>query len=222
MGVTRDFGGSPMGSRSPFAHVPFDAGSGPDLALAASRAPHAVALIPEVRAAVHSIDPDQPVEDLETMAVALADWSSPARFVAILMGALAAVALALSAIGTYGVIAYGVSQRTRELGIRLALGATSQQIRRMVTGSALRLGVIALLLGVPGAWATTRALDGVLFGTSTSPTDPVVFSLTALILLAVALLASWHPRAASPASIPPSPSARSTCYSATLCLPLWR
>ena len=191
-GVVRDFGGGPMSrGGSPFAYVPFDAGTGSDLAVTAHRPQNAAALIPEIRAAVHAADPDQPVEDVKTMQAALADWASPARFVAILMTALASVALALASIGTYGVIAYGVSQRTRELGIRVALGASSRQISRMVTGSALRLGVIALLIGIPGAWATTRALEGILFGTS--PTDPVVFSLAPVILLAVAALASWHP-----------------------------
>ena len=192
MGVVRDFGGSPLGRGShPFAYVPFDAGTGGDLAIIASRNTEAAALIPEIRAAVRAADPDQAVEDVKTMAAAFRDWASPARFVAILMTALACVALALASIGTYGVIAYGVSQRTRELGIRVALGATTRQIGRMVMGAALRLGLIALTIGIPGAWATTRALEGVLFGTS--PTDAVVFSTTPLILLAVAALASWHP-----------------------------
>jgi predicted permease len=192
VGVVRDFGGSPLGrERAAFAYVPFDAGRGRDVAITAMRHGNAAALIPEVRAAVRAVDPDQPVEDVKTMAEALAAWASPARFVAIMMSALAAVALALAAIGTYGVIAYGVLQRMRELGIRVALGATARQIGRMVTMSAVRLGVVALLFGIPGAWAVTRTLEGVLFGTS--PTDPVVFSVAPLILLAVAALASWHP-----------------------------
>lgn len=192
VGVVRDFGGSPLGRGGhPFAYVPFDAGAGRDLAVIASRATDAAALIPEIRAAVRAVDPDQPVEDAKTMEAALRDWASPARFVAILMTALAIVALTLASIGTYGVIAYGVSQRTRELGIRVALGATTRQIGRMVVGAAVRLGMIALSIGIPGAWATTRALEGILFGTS--PTDPLVFSTVPLILLAVAGLASWHP-----------------------------
>ena len=158
------------------------------------------ALIPEIRAAVSAVDPDQPVEDVKTMESALRDWASPARFVAILMTALASVALALASIGTYGVIAYGVSQRTRELGIRVALGATTRHIGRMVVGGALRLGLIALLIGIPGAWATTRALEGVLFGTS--PTDPLVFTIAPLLLVAVAALPAGTPRAAPRASIP--------------------
>jgi ABC-type antimicrobial peptide transport system permease subunit len=111
--------------------------------------------------------------------------------------ALAAIALGLAATGTYGVIAYGVSQRTRELGIRIALGASGRQIGRMVTRSALRMAVVALAVGIPGAFATTRLLEGVLFGTS--PTDPLVFALATGGLVLVALGAAWHParRAAS-------------------------
>lgn len=192
VGVVRDFGGSPLGrGRHPFAYVPFDAGTGRDLAVTVVRTTNASALIPEIRAAVRAVDPDQPVEDVKTMEAALRDWASPARFVAILMTALAIVALTLASIGTYGVIAYGVSQRTRELEIRVALGATTRQIGRMVMGAAVWLGVIALFIGIPGAWATARALEGILFGTS--PTDPLVFSTVPLILLAVAGLASWHP-----------------------------
>ena len=149
------------------------------------------ALFSEVRAAVRAADPDQPLESLQTAEQMMAAWASPARFIGLLMSALAALALGLAAMGTYGVIAYGVSQRTRELGIRIALGASGRQIGRMVTGSALRLAVFALLLGVPGAFSTTRMLEGVLFGTS--PTDPVVFALAMLGLVAVALGASWYP-----------------------------
>ena len=207
IGVVRDFGGGPLGrDRHPFAYVPFDSlrslranasesrrspGAGLDVSIAARTSGHVTALFSEVRSAVRAADPDQPLESLQTAEQMMADWASPARFIGLLMSALAALALGLAAMGTYGVIAYGVSQRTRELGIRIALGASGRQIGRMVTASALRLAVFALLLGVPGAFATTRMLEGVLFGTS--PTDPVVFALAILGLVAVALGASWYP-----------------------------
>jgi putative ABC transport system permease protein len=126
-----------------------------------------------------------------TMEQAFARWSQPARFVALLMTSLAAVALLMAAMGTFGVIAYGVSQRTREIGVRLALGATSRQIESLVASGGLKLTAAGLAFVLVGAWASTRALEGVLFGTS--PTDPTVFAAVSATLAIVALLASWLP-----------------------------
>jgi ABC-type antimicrobial peptide transport system permease subunit len=114
-----------------------------------------------------------------------------ARFVAMLMGSLAGVALLLASIGTYGVIAFMVSQRAREIGIRIALGASSRQVQVLMARSGLRMAMSGILIGVPAALLSTRALAGVLFGTS--PTDPLVFALVTMTLAAVALLASWLP-----------------------------
>ncbi len=192
IGVVRDFGGGPLGGgRAPFAYVRFESSTGRDVSIAASTSGDVTALMSEVRSAVRAADPDQPLEGLQTAARMMASWASPARFIGLVMGALALVALGLAAMGTYGVIAYGVSQRTRELGIRIALGASGAQLGRMVTRSALRLAVVALALGIPGAFATTRMLEGVLFGTS--PTDPLVFALATVGLVGVALAASWYP-----------------------------
>ena len=192
IGVVRDFGGGPLGrGPSPFAFIRFESSRGRDVAVIASTTGDVPALMAEVRAAVRAADPDQPLEDLQTAGQMLANVASPARFIGILMGALAAVALGLAAMGTYGVIAYGVSQRTRELGIRIALGASGRQIGRMVTRSAMRIAALALALGIPGAFATTRLLEGVLFGTS--PTDPLVFALATCGLVLVALGAAWQP-----------------------------
>ena len=192
IGVVRDFGGGPLGhGPTPFAFVPFDSSQGDEVAVVASTSGDVPSLMSEVRAAVRAADPDQPLENLQTAAQMMASMASPARFIGILMAALAAVALGLAAMGTYGVIAYGVSQRTREIGIRIALGASGRQIGRMVTRSAVRMAALALALGIPGAFATTRLLEGVLFGTS--PTDPLVFSLAPFGLVAVAIGASWQP-----------------------------
>ena len=198
IGVVGDFGGGPLGRGShAFAFVPFDSSRGADVTVVASTSGNVPALMTEVRAAVRAADPDQPLENLQTAAQMMLHMASSARFIGILMAALAAIALGLAAIGTYGVIAYSVSQRTRELGIRIALGASGRQIGRMVTRSALRMAAVALAVGIPGAFATTRLLEGVLFGTS--PTDPLVFALATCGLVLVALGAAWHParRAAS-------------------------
>ena len=126
-----------------------------------------------------------------TAAAAFREWSAPARFVALLMTGLSVVAIALATIGTYGVMAYGVAQRTREIGIRVALGATARDLRHLLVGAGARLVGAGLTLGLLGAWAGTRALTGILAGTS--PTDPVVFITVSLVLAVVALTATWLP-----------------------------
>ena len=84
-----------------------------------------------------------------------------------------------------------VSQRAREIGIRMALGASSRQVQLLMARSSMRMAIIGLLIGIPVALVSTRALEGILFGTS--PTDPLVFTLVTMTLAAVALLASWLP-----------------------------
>ena len=181
-------GGRPAAA---FAYVPFDSEAGRALSITVSTQGDPALLAPEVRAAVRAIDADQPIEDLQTMAQAHRAWTKPARFVALLMASLAAVALLLASIGTYGVIAYGVSQRTREIGIRMALGATARQVQSLVARSGLRMTLAGLAIGLPAAWISTRALEGILFGTS--PTDPGVFAAVTATLACVALTASWIP-----------------------------
>jgi putative ABC transport system permease protein len=149
------------------------------------------ALAPELRAAVRAVDPDQPVEDVMTMAAMFREQAAPARFVALLMGGLSGVALALASVGLYGVTAYGVRRRLREIGIRLALGGTARDVVRLILGSAWRMIAPGLVLGMLGAWLGTRALKGILFGTS--PTDPAVFAATVVTLALVASVASYLP-----------------------------
>jgi hypothetical protein len=192
VGVMRNEQSNPFGERALVtAYVPFAGVPGRSFAVYASGLPDAARLAPEVRAAVAGIDPDQPIEGLMTMAELRAEWVAPARFVAILMSSLAGVALLMAAMGTFGVIAYGVSQRTREIGVRVALGATPQQVQRMVVRGGAILATAGLAVGVPGAWLSTRALEGILAGTS--PTDPAVFAVVSAILATVALAATWLP-----------------------------
>jgi ABC-type antimicrobial peptide transport system permease subunit len=117
--------------------------------------------------------------------------SAPARFVAMLMSGLSFVALALAGVGLYGITAYGVRRRLREIGIRMALGGTSRDVVRLILGSAWRVIAPGLVLGLAGAYAGTRALEGILFGTS--PTDPAVFTVTVVTLAIIATLASYLP-----------------------------
>ena len=193
IGVVEIRGGSPLAANQaqPVAYVPFAVASGHSLSLVASSDRDSALLMSEAKAAVTSIDADQPLEDLMTMGRMYAQWSQPARFVALLMGALSGIALLMASMGTFGVVAYAVSRRTREIGIRLALGATPREVQQHMANAGLRLALVGLVLGVPAAVVCTRALEGILAGTS--PGDPVVFSVVSLLLASVAGVASWLP-----------------------------
>jgi putative ABC transport system permease protein len=121
----------------------------------------------------------------------LAAARGPARAMSILIAIFAAVALLLAAVGIYGVMAYLVAQRTREIGIRMALGASAQTVMRMVVGRGLALTLAATLIGIAGAAALSRTLATLLFGVA--PLDPVTFVAAAGVLGGVALLASYLP-----------------------------
>jgi predicted permease len=143
------------------------------------------------RAALRQVDPELPLSDLRTMDDRIGEDLAQPRVGVLLLSVFAAVALALAAIGIYGVIAYGVAQRTREIGIRLALGASTADVRRLV----VRQGMVPVLLGVAagivGALALTRLMTGLLYGVSA--TDPLTYALVAFFLAGVALVASWLP-----------------------------
>ena len=144
-----------------------------------------------VRARLLEIDPDQPVTNVETVDQIAAESLGQRRLTLWLIGGFAAVALILALIGLYGVIAYSVTQRTREIGIRHALGANFSQICGMVLGQGLKLVIAGVVVGIAGALALTRLLSGLLF--AVQPTDPVVFTAAALLFAAVAILASYLP-----------------------------
>jgi hypothetical protein len=201
VGVAGNEGGGMMSNHvASFAYVPFAAEPGKDIALMISTSGDAAALAPQLRAAVKAVDPDQPLEDVMTMAAAFREQAAPARFVSVLMSSLSALALVLAGIGLYGVTAYGLRRRLREIGIRLALGGTPRDIIRLVLTSAWRLIGPGLALGLFGAWAGTRMLEGILFGTS--PTDPAVLITVACVLACVACLASYIPARAAAAVDP--------------------
>jgi ABC-type antimicrobial peptide transport system permease subunit len=107
------------------------------------------------------------------------------------MVSLAAVALVLASMGTYGVIAYAIQQRTREIGVRLALGASPRQVQALMMRGGAGLVGAGVVFGLAGAWASTRTLQGILAGTS--PTDPGVFAVVTAVLAVNGVLASWLP-----------------------------
>jgi putative ABC transport system permease protein len=148
-------------------------------------------LAASVIAEIHAIDPELPVADVRPMQAYLGDTLARRRFTMTLLAGFAATALALTAVGLYGVMAYSVAQRIRELGIRLALGASRQRVLRAELGRASTVVGAGLVAGLAGAAAFTRVLDALLFGVSA--TDPEVFALIVTLLTAVGLAASWIP-----------------------------
>jgi putative ABC transport system permease protein len=149
------------------------------------------ALAPSVMAEIHAIDPELPVADVRPMQAYLGDTLARRRFTMTLLAGFAGTALALTAVGLYGVMAYSVAQRTRELGIRLALGASRQRVLGAELRRASAVVAAGVAAGLAGAFAFTRVLDALLFGVS--HTDPAVFALIVALLAAVGLAASWIP-----------------------------
>ncbi len=147
--------------------------------------------IDQVRAALRSIDPDVSLSAINSLNSLIDDSLGPRRFNLYLLTAFAGVALALAAIGLFGVMAYLVSQRTREIGVRLALGATRGDVFRQILGSGMSLAVAGAAIGVGGAYWLTRVMESLLF--SVSRTDPVTFVSVPLALIAVAGLACYLP-----------------------------
>jgi putative ABC transport system permease protein len=148
-------------------------------------------LAPSVVAEIHAIDPELPVADVRPMQAYLGDTLARRRFLMTLLAGFAGTALALTAVGLYGVMAYSVVQRTRELGIRLALGASRQRVLGVELRRALAVVGAGVAAGLAGAAAFTRVLDALLFGVSA--TDPAVFALIVALLAGVGLAASWIP-----------------------------
>ena len=140
---------------------------------------------------VHRFDPNLPVTNVMTMDNLISGSVSPRRFSSVLVAVFAGLALLLAAIGIYGVMSYTVSQRTREIGVRMALGAQLTSVRGMILGQTLKLTLLGVGLGLAGAFVVTRFLASMLFGVGVY--DPVTFLGVAALLVAVALVASYIP-----------------------------
>ena len=148
-------------------------------------------LVGAVREEIRGLDKDLPPYNIKTMNDALYESLARERFTTLLLMVFAGLALVLASVGIYGVMSYAVTQRTQEIGIRMALGAQTRDIFKQVVGQALRLAGIGVALGLGAAFALTRLMASLLYGVST--TDPLTFAVIAILLSGVSLLASYIP-----------------------------
>jgi putative ABC transport system permease protein len=160
-----------------------------EVAIRTQGAPEAV--LPAVRQQVRALDPELPMSAVQTLEQAISGSASQQRFNAVLLTVFASVALIIAAIGVYGVLAYSVSQRTHEIGLRMALGAERQTVMRLVLGEGMAVGALGLAAGLAGALGASRVLGSLLFGIEAR--DPVTFGAAAFVLATVAMIACGAP-----------------------------
>ena len=176
---------------TPEYYLPEDQFPWRSLFLAVRTKTEPLALAASVRNEVLAIDKDQPVSHLRTMEQVRAQSVTLYSFSSALLGIFAAIALVLAAVGIYGVMSYAVTQRTPEIGLRLALGAQTSDVLKLVIGQGMKLALIGLTIGLVASLALTRLMKNLLIGVSVA--DPLTIAVIALLLLTVALMASWIP-----------------------------
>jgi predicted permease len=193
VGVVRDTMSAFAREVRPEAYVPFTLGGPANFAVVLRpRSGEATALVPVLRAAVSALDKDQPVMDAEPVDRFIARFvSAGPKFNVVLFGAFGGLGLALVTVGIYGVIANRVAQRTREIGVRIALGATLGDVVRLVVSQGTRLVALGLVIGLAGGYAAARDVGTLLRGVS--PYDPVAILTVVALLTGVGILASWLP-----------------------------
>ena len=175
----------------PHAQTPYTWSPARGMTLVVRSAVEPTSLVGAIRREVQALDPSVPLYQVRTMEQVVADATATQRFSMLLQLLFALVALALSAVGLYGMLAFTVARRTAEIAIRMALGARRSDVQGMVLRQGMGIVAIALALGVGGALATGRLLGSLLF--SVSPTDPVTYAVVVGVLLGVAMLACWIP-----------------------------
>jgi predicted permease len=148
-------------------------------------------IAPGIRSALRSLDPALPTGDFQTLDQIVDRAVSPRRFVLLLLGAFTAVALLLASLGIYGVVSYSVNQRTQEIGIRMALGASAQSVRWRVLKKTLALAAVGTAIGAAGSFALARVIGSMLYGVNAS--DPLTFAAMMIVLTLIALLAGYLP-----------------------------
>jgi predicted permease len=192
VGIAGDVQDRELGRRpEPYFYLPLQQSPSTFVALLARTRGSESALLSAVRSTTRALDPNAPLMSVVVFRDRIEAAFLPQRIAAILTGIFGLAGLLLAAVGLYGVTSYSVVQRTREIGIRMALGAGRVDVRRLVVRQGLRLVAVGAVLGTAGALALTRVISSLLFGVS--PTDPVAFGGVVLLLATVAILASWLP-----------------------------
>ena len=153
--------------------------------------PGAAPPLPAIREEVRRMNANLPLYGIDTLEEAFRQEVAPTRFYLVLVGLFAGLAAVLAAIGLYGVVAYAVSRRTREIGLRVALGAQREGIIRLVVGQGMRPAIVGLGVGLTAAYYGGRVMEAILFGVQ--PRDPLIFGVTAVLLVVVALVATALP-----------------------------
>ena len=176
---------------APLLYLPYHRFPLAFMSIAARSSAGAGAVASIVREAVKRADPDMPIDKVVPLGQVLHESIAEPRFRTVLLGSFALMAVVLAAVGVYGLISFSVAQRTREIGIRVALGAQSRQVIAPVLWEGLGLALTGIGIGIAASLATTRLLAEFLFGVA--PTDPMTYTAVALLLLAIALVASYIP-----------------------------
>jgi predicted permease len=189
VGAVRD--GDPALPPSPHLYVSIPQVGGNFLSLAIRTNGSNASVIPTVRRALAEADPEIPLDDVKTLNSIIDQTYATRRLTKLLLGGFALVALLLAAVGIYGVMSLHVANRSREFGIRLAIGADPRAVIRLVLGEGAVLAALGVVLGITGSIAATRALASLLY--DVSPTDPVVLLALPLLLAGIALAACWVP-----------------------------
>jgi putative ABC transport system permease protein len=172
-------------------YLPYRQTGAGNLTLAIRTNGNPTAVVPDVRRAVQSVDPDEPIARIETMTNLMSQTLGSRRLSTVMLGLFAGLALLLAALGIYGVIAHSVTQRTQELGVRMALGAARRDVLGLVMLQGARIAGVGLILGMAGAFGLTRLMASQLF--QVDATDPATFVTVAFILVTVALIATLLP-----------------------------
>ncbi|MEN6333854.1 MAG: ABC transporter permease [Phycisphaerales bacterium] len=185
MGLDRDV--------QPMIYVPFQQDNSGFVRFVSfvARTPTPAGVVEGIRAEIRRVAPDLPIESTMTTDEAVTASVAQPRFRTVLLALFATTATLIATCGIYGLMAYAVTQRRREIGVRMALGAERRDVFRLVLTRALRIVVVGLVVGLAGAAAVTRVLQTFLFGVT--PTDPIAFTIVTLLLMAVGLMAAWLP-----------------------------